>query len=111
MFCGNADAGKGLDLPLVTWWGGAGRRGFAPAGLPRCGTFLSGSDTGSRACGRVHWREVILQTFDPDNYVIRAASNHDYQGFLLRSWPIAGNWVTHFQELARLEYRHPSRYC
>lgn len=25
--------------------------------------------------------EVIIQTYDPDNYVIKAAKNHDYEGF------------------------------
>ena len=54
--------------------------------------------------------EVVLQTYQPENYVIRAASHHDFEGFYkqeleyrrMLSYPP-------FSRLIRLEYRHLSQ--
>lgn len=74
---------KGLDLPLVTLVGvvladvglqlpdyNAGERTFQLL------TQVAGRAGRSRLGGR-----VILQTFQPDHYAIRAAAGHDYSGF------------------------------
>jgi primosomal protein N' (replication factor Y) len=51
--------------------------------------------------------QVILQTFQPEHYVIQAASHHDYQAFYDQE--IAYRRQLHyppFSRLVRLEYRH-----
>jgi primosomal protein N' (replication factor Y) len=50
---------------------------------------------------------VILQTFQPEHYVIQAASHHDYQAFYEQE--LAYRRQLHyppFSRLVRLEYRH-----
>jgi primosomal protein N' (replication factor Y) len=50
---------------------------------------------------------VILQTFQPDHYVIRAAAQHDYAAFYQQEIKYRQNLIyPPFSALARLEYRH-----
>ena len=74
---------KGLDLPLVTLVGVV----LADSGLhlpdykaPER-TFQVLTQVAGRAGRSPLGGRVILQTFDPDHYVIQAAAGHDYQDF------------------------------
>jgi primosomal protein N' (replication factor Y) len=74
---------KGLDLPLVTLVGIV----LADTGLHlpdyRAGerTFQVLTQVAGRAGRSPLGGRVILQTFEPDHYVIQAASQHNYQAF------------------------------
>ncbi len=100
---------KGLDLPLVTLVGVI----LAETGLQlpdyNAGerTFQLLTQVAGRAGRSLLGGKVILQTFLPDNYAIRAASQHDYAGFYRQE-------IAHrrkmgyppFSRLIRLETRH-----
>jgi primosomal protein N' (replication factor Y) len=50
---------------------------------------------------------VILQTFDPDHYVIQAAAFHDFAGFVKKEYAFREQLgYPPFARLVRLEYRH-----
>ena len=74
---------KGLDLPLVTLVGVV----LAESGLHlpdyRAAerTFQTLTQVAGRAGRSPLGGRVILQTFEPDHYVIQAAAGHDYRGF------------------------------
>ncbi len=74
---------KGLDLPLVTLVGVV----LADSGLNlpdfRASerTFQVLTQVAGRAGRSPLGGEVILQTFDPDHFVIKAAADHDYKDF------------------------------
>jgi primosomal protein N' (replication factor Y) len=74
---------KGLDLPLVTLVGVV----LADVGLQlpdyNAGerTFQLLTQVAGRAGRSPLGGRVILQTFQPDHYAIRAAARHDYLGF------------------------------
>ena len=99
---------KGLDLPLVTLVGvvladvgiqmpdyNAGERAFQLL------TQVAGRAGRSLLGGR-----VILQTFQPDHYAIRAAARHDYQGFFQQEIAYRRNMgYPPFSRLVRLELR------
>jgi primosomal protein N' (replication factor Y) len=100
---------KGLDLPLVTLVGIV----LADAGLnlPDPFTFERGFQLLTQVAGRAGRSErggqVILQTFMPDNEVIRAASHHDYAGFYKQE--IANRQrlgYPPFNRLVKLEFQH-----
>ena len=100
---------KGLDLPLVTLVGVV----LADVGLTlpdyRAGerVFQVLAQVSGRAGRSPLGGEVVLQTFNPEHYVIQAAARHDYAGF-------ASNELIYREELnyppysklVRLEYRH-----
>ncbi len=75
---------KGLDLPLVTLVGVVS----ADLGLSlpdfRAGerVFQLLTQAAGRAGRGVLGGKVVLQTYQPDNYIIQAASKHDYAGFV-----------------------------
>ena len=100
---------KGLDLPLVTLVGVV----LADVGLAlpdyRAGErlFQVLSQVAGRAGRSPLGGKVILQTFNPENEVIRAAARHDYAGFA-SSELIFREQLRYppFARLVRLEYRH-----
>jgi primosomal protein N' (replication factor Y) len=51
--------------------------------------------------------QVILQTFQPENYVIQSAARHDYQGFYRQEIDLRRRiGYPPFANLVRLEFRH-----
>jgi primosomal protein N' (replication factor Y) len=100
---------KGLDLPLVTLVGVV----LADVGLSLPDirsaerTFQVLTQVAGRAGRSPLGGQVILQTFQPEHYVIQAASRHDYQAFYGQE--LAYRRQLHyppFSHLVRLEYRH-----
>jgi primosomal protein N' (replication factor Y) len=100
---------KGLDLPLVTLVGVV----LADVGLSLPDlrsaerTFQVLTQVAGRAGRSPLGGQVILQTFQPEHYVIQAASQHDYQKFYEQE--LAYRRQLHyppFARLVRLEYRH-----
>ncbi len=99
---------KGMDLPLVTLVGVV----LADVGLnlpdfrANERTFQILTQVAGRAGRSLLGGEAILQTFQPDHYVIRAAAGHDFQAFYdqeLKFRRLAG--YPPFSRLVRLEYR------
>jgi primosomal protein N' (replication factor Y) len=100
---------KGLDLPYVTLVGVV----LADVGLNlpdfRASerTFQVLTQVAGRAGRSPLGGEVILQTFQPDHYVIQAAASHDYPGFYRQELAYRKQLgYPPFLGLARLEYRH-----
>jgi len=100
---------KGLDLPLVTLVGIA----LADVGLylpdPFAGerVFQILTQVAGRAGRSERGGQVVLQTFDPENQIIRSAARHDVNGFYqyeLEQRKRLG--YPPFARLVRLEYRH-----
>jgi len=100
---------KGLDLPLVTLVGVV----LADVGLSLPDlrsaerTFQVLTQVAGRAGRSPLGGQVILQTFQPEHYVIQAASRHDYEAFYKQE--LAYRRQLHyppFSQLVRLEYRH-----
>ncbi len=99
---------KGLDLPLVTLVGVV----LADVGLSfpdfRAGerTFQLLTQVSGRAGRSPLGGKVILQTFQPDHYAIRAASLHDFYGFYHQELNFRRQLgYPPFYRLVRLEYR------
>lgn len=102
---------KGLDLPMVTLVGVVS----ADIGLQlpdyRASerTFQLLTQVAGRAGRGILGGRVILQTYHPDHYAVRAAADHDYQTFYEQE-------IEHrrqlgyppFRRLGRLLYRHTS---
>ncbi len=103
---------KGLDLPLVTLVGVIS----ADIGLnlpdyraPER-TFQVLTQVAGRAGRGLLGGRVILQTYQPDHYVIRAASNHDYEDFYRHELRYRLDLdYPPYTRLVSLTYRHPSR--
>jgi primosomal protein N' (replication factor Y) len=100
---------KGLDLPLVTLVGVV----LADVGLSLPDvrsaerTFQVLTQVAGRAGRSPLGGQVILQTFQPEHYVIQAASRHDYQGFYQQELEYRRQLgYPPFSRLVRLEYRH-----
>ena len=100
---------KGLDLPLVTLVGVV----LADVGLNLPDyhaaerTFQVLTQVAGRAGRSPLGGEVILQTFQPDHYVIQAAAGHDYAGFYARELEHRRQLgYPPFNQLVRLEFRH-----
>jgi primosomal protein N' (replication factor Y) len=100
---------KGLDLPLVTLVGIV----FADVGLNMPDPFAAErvfqilTQVAGRAGRSARGGEVILQTFAPEHYAIRAAAKHDVDGFYhfeLEQRKRLG--YPPFAHLIKLEYRH-----
>lgn len=99
---------KGLDLPLVTLVGVV----LADVGLHlpdyAAGerTFQTLSQVSGRAGRSPLGGQIVLQTFDPQHYVIQAVSRHDYAGFYRQELGYRRELgYPPFSELVRLEYR------
>jgi primosomal protein N' (replication factor Y) len=100
---------KGLDLPLVTLVGII----LADVGLALPDyraterTFQVLTQVAGRAGRSLLGGRVILQTFQPDHYVIQATAGHDYEAFYARELDYRRRLgYPPFADLARLEYRH-----
>lgn len=100
---------KGLDLPLVTLVGVV----LADVGLslPDYRTtervFQVLTQVAGRAGRSPLGGQVILQTFQPENYVIRAASEHNYQAFYKKELAYRRQLgYPPYTRLVRLEYRN-----
>lgn len=100
---------KGLDLPLVTLVGVI----LAEVGLnlpdyhaPER-TFQVLTQVAGRAGRSPLGGKVVLQTYEPDNYAIRAAARHDFTGFYSQEMAYRRDLgYPPFKRLVRLEYRH-----
>jgi primosomal protein N' (replication factor Y) len=100
---------KGLDLPQVTLAGVIS----ADTGL-NFPDFRSGERTFQLLCqvagraGRgVKAGKVIIQTYSPDNYTIKAAAKHDYLGFYYKEIDYRRRYnYPPFSQLVRLVYSH-----
>lgn len=100
---------KGLDLPMVTLVGVV----LADVGLNLPDPFSSErvfqvlTQVAGRAGRSTRGGRVILQTFQPEHPVIRAASGHDYSGFYEQELAARRKLgYPPFGRLVRLEYRH-----
>jgi primosomal protein N' (replication factor Y) len=100
---------KGLDLPLVTLVGVV----LADVGLNLPDTFAAErtfqilTQVAGRAGRSPLGGQVILQTFEPDHYVIQAAADHNYQAFYQQEMEYRRKLgYPPFARLVRLEYRH-----
>ena len=101
---------KGLDLPLVTLVGVISAD--VSLGLPDFRTgeraFQVLTQVAGRAGRGLLGGRVLLQTFNPDHYAIRAAAEHDYAGFYVEEMAFRGRvGYPPYKRLARLEYRDP----
>ncbi len=100
---------KGLDLPLVTLVGivlaDVGLNLPDPFAVER--TFGLLTQVAGRAGRSALGGRVILQTFQPEHYVIQAAARHDVAGFYARELEERRRLgYPPFARLVRLEYRH-----
>jgi primosomal protein N' (replication factor Y) len=100
---------KGLDLPLVTLVGVV----LADVGLNlpdyRAAerTFQVLTQVSGRAGRSPLGGKVVLQTFEPDHYVIQSAARHDYAAFYRQELEYRRQLgYPPFAKLVRLEYRH-----
>jgi primosomal protein N' (replication factor Y) (superfamily II helicase) len=100
---------KGLDLPLVTLVGAV----LADVGLnlpdyrapERAFQILT--QVAGRAGRSPLGGQVILQTFQPEHYAIRAAAGHNYKAFYRQELEYRRQLgYPPFTQLVRLEYRH-----
>jgi primosomal protein N' (replication factor Y) len=99
---------KGLDLPLVTLVGVV----LADVGLNLPDPFTAERTFGllTQVAGRAGRSalggRVILQTFQPEHYVLRAAAGHDVDGFYARELEARRSLgYPPFGRLVRLEFR------
>ena len=102
---------KGLDLPLVTLVGivlaevGLGLPDYRAAER----TFQVLTQVSGRAGRSPLGGRVILQTYQPESYVIQAAANHDFQGFYHQELGFRETLqYPPFCKLVRLEFRASS---
>lgn len=100
---------KGLDLPLVTLVGmvlaEVGLNLPDPFAAER--TFSLLTQVAGRAGRSARGGMVILQTFQPQHYVIQCAARHDVDGFYARELEERRRLgYPPFARLVRLEYRH-----
>ncbi|HEY70940.1 MAG TPA: primosomal protein N' [Anaerolineae bacterium] len=100
---------KGLDLPLVTLVGvvSADTGLNLPDYRAAERTFQLLTQVAGRAGRGLLGGRVILQTYQPDHYAIRAAAKHDYTAFYEHELSQRKSFgYPPFQRLARLMFRH-----
>ena len=100
---------KGLDLPLVTLVGviSADTSLNLPDFRAAERTFQLLTQVAGRAGRGLRGGRVIVQTYSPDHYAIRAAARHDYAAFSERELAFRRELgYPPFRRIARLEYRH-----
>jgi primosomal protein N' (replication factor Y) len=102
---------KGLDLPLVTLVGVISAD--TTLGMPdfRTGerTFQILTQVAGRAGRGLLGGRVIMQTYQPDHYAIRAAAEHDYVTFYLEEIRFrTRHALPPFRRMAKLVYADPS---
>jgi primosomal protein N' (replication factor Y) len=102
---------KGLDLPLVTLVGvisadiGLNLPDFRASER----TFQVLTQVAGRAGRGLLGGRVILQTYQPDHYVIQTASQHDYHSFYLKELAYRQSLrYPPFTRLTKLLYKHHS---
>jgi primosomal protein N' (replication factor Y) len=100
---------KGLDLPLVTLVGVV--LADVSLSLPDYRTTERAFQVLTQVAGRAGRSplggQVILQTFQPENYVIQAAAQHDYMRFYDQELDYRRELgYPPYTRLVRLEYRH-----
>ncbi len=100
---------KGLDLPLVTLVGVIS--GDVGLGLPDYRaterTFQVLTQVAGRAGRGLLGGQVVLQTYNPEHYVIRAAATHNYAEFYARELRYRKELgYPPFRRVLRLIYRH-----
>jgi primosomal protein N' (replication factor Y) len=100
---------KGLDLPLVTLVGvvsadmGLNLPDFRAAER----TFQVLTQVAGRAGRGLLGGRVVLQTYQPDHYVIKAASRHNFAGFYEQEMAYRREMAyPPFRRLARILFRH-----
>jgi primosomal protein N' (replication factor Y) len=100
---------KGLDLPLVTLVGvisadvGLGLPDYRASER----TFQVLTQVAGRAGRGLLGGRVVLQTYNPDHYIIRAAAEHDYATFYDRELRYRKELgYPPFRRMLRLVYRH-----
>ncbi|MEE9514298.1 MAG: hypothetical protein V3V46_09475, partial [Anaerolineales bacterium] len=102
---------KGLDLPLVTLVGvvSADTGLYLPDFRSSERTFQVLTQVAGRAGRSLLGGRVILQTYQPDHYAIRAASKHDHDAFYRQELRLREELrYPPFTRLVRLVYRHTS---
>jgi primosomal protein N' (replication factor Y) len=102
---------KGLDLPLVTLVGiiSADTGLNLPDYRASERTFQILTQVAGRGGRGLLGGHAILQTYQPDHYAIRAASQHDYPSFYQQELQYRLQLgYPPFRRLARLLYKHPS---
>jgi primosomal protein N' (replication factor Y) len=100
---------KGLDLPLVTLVGviNADTALYLPDFRAGERTFQILTQVAGRAGRSVLGGKVIVQTYTPEHYCIRAASRHDYAGFYRQELAFRREQgYPPFRRLAQLVYSH-----
>ncbi|NIO67823.1 MAG: primosomal protein N' [Anaerolineae bacterium] len=100
---------KGLDLPLVTLVGviNADTALYLPDFRAGERTFQILTQVAGRAGRSVLGGQVIVQTYTPEHYCIRAASRHDYEGFYRQELDFRREQgYPPFRRLAQLVYTH-----
>jgi primosomal protein N' (replication factor Y) len=100
---------KGLDLPLVTLVGviNADTALYLPDFRAGERTFQILTQVAGRAGRSVLGGQVIVQTYTPEHYCIRAASRHDYEGFYRQELAFRREQgYPPFRRLAQLVYTH-----
>ena len=89
---------KGLDLPLVTLVGvvladvGLNLPDFHAAER----TFQLLTQVSGRAGRSPLGGQVVLQTYQPEHYVIQTAAKHDFQSFYQQELEAAADWIPSF---------------
>lgn len=104
---------KGLDLPLVTLVGVVSADlGLAlPDYRATERVFQLLTQVAGRAGRGVLGGKVILQTYQPQHYVVQAASQHDYAGFVEKEIEFRREMgYPPFRRFARILFRYPDFY-